>query len=123
MMRKQQQGMTTLGVICLLLVFGFIALGVLQMVPVYLENMKVVQVMKQVKGELDGQNATVADIRESLGKRVNIEDLREISYTKDFKISRSSLGYEVSTTYSRKKLYFANLYLLAEFDHVVEVTR
>ena len=123
MMRKRQQGMTTLGIICLLLVFGFVSLGVLQMVPVYLENMKVVQVMKQVKVELDGQNATVADIRKSLGKRVNIEDLRGISYTKDFKIARSNLGYEVSTAYSRKEVYFANLYLLAEFDHAVEITR
>jgi hypothetical protein len=123
MMQKQQRGMTGLGLVMLLAVFGFIALGVLQMVPVYLENMKIVQVLNQVKDELDGQNPTVTDIRKSLGKRVNIESLREVNYIKDFKIARSELGYNVSTTYSRKKRYIANLFLLAEFDHAVEIKR
>jgi hypothetical protein len=123
MMQKQQRGMTGLGLVMLLAVFGFIALGVLQMVPVYLENMKIVQVLNQIKDELDGQNPTVTDIRKSLGKRVNIESLREVNYIKDFKIARSELGYNVSTTYSRKKRYIANLYLLAEFDHAVEIKR
>jgi hypothetical protein len=123
MMQKQQRGMTGLGIVMLLAVFGFIALGVLQMVPVYLENMKIVQVLNQIKVELDGQNPTVTDIRKSLGKRVNIESLREVNYIKDFKIARSEIGYNVSTTYSRKKQYVANLYLLAEFDHAVEIAR
>jgi hypothetical protein len=123
MMQKQQRGMTGLGIVMLLAVFGFIALGVLQMVPVYLENMKIVQVLNQIKDELDGQNPTVTDIRKSLGKRVNIESLREVNYIKDFKIARSEIGYNVSTTYSRKKQYVANLYLLAEFDHAVEIKR
>ena len=122
-MRKQQQGMTALGLLCLLTIFGFIAFGVLQMVPVYLENMKVVQVMNQTKIEMDGQNATVTDIRKSLGKRVTVEDLYDIDYEKDFKIKRTGNGYMISTDYSRKKNYFANLYLLAEFEHSVEITR
>ena len=122
-MQKQQQGMTTLGLVSMLAVFGFIAFGVLQMVPVYLENMKIVSVLKQVKQDLDGQNPTVVDIRKGLGKRVNVEDLHGVDYTKDFKIKRSEIGYKVSTTYSRKKSYVANLYLLAEFDHAVEIKR
>jgi hypothetical protein len=123
MMQKQQQGMTTLGLVSMLAVFGFIAFGVLQMVPVYLENMKIVSVLKQVKLEFDGQNPTVVDIRKGLGKRVNVEDLHDVDYIKDFKIKRSEIGYKVSTTYSRKKSYVANLYLLAEFDHAVEIAR
>ena len=122
-MRKQQRGMTALGAILLLAVFGTIAFGVIQMVPVYLESMKIAQVLNQVKSELDGQSPTVVDIRKSLGKRVNIEDLREIDYTKDFVIKRSGQGYMVSTEYSRKRLFVANLYLLAEFDYAVEILR
>ena len=122
-MRNQQQGMTTLGLLMLLAVFGFIAFGVLQLVPIYLENMKVVQVLNQTKTDLDGQNATVVEIRKSLGKRVSIEDLYDIEHKKDFVIKRSEAGQKVSSTYSRKVKYVANLYLLAEFHHEVEVTR
>jgi hypothetical protein len=123
MMRKQQRGMTALGAILLLAIFGTIAFGVIQMVPVYLESMKIAQVLNQVKSELDGQSSTVVEIRKSLGKRVNIEDLREIDYKKDFVIKRSNAGYSVSTVYSRKRLFVANLYLLAEFDYAVEILR
>ena len=96
-MRKQQQGMTTLGLLCLLTVFGFIAFGVLQMVPVYLENMKVVQVLNQTKIELDGQNSTKNDIVKALGKRVSVEDLYDVDYKTFFKIhfadwSMSNIG-------------------------------
>ena len=124
MMRKQQRGMTALGVVLLLALFGTIAFGVLQMVPVYLESMKIAQVLNKVKTEFDGQNATIVDIRKSLGKSVNIEDLRAVDYEKDFVIKRSKEGgYTVSMTYARKRLFVANLYLLAEFDHVVEIVR
>jgi Domain of unknown function (DUF4845) len=121
MMRKQQRGITALGAILLLGVFGTIAFGVIQMVPVYMESMKIAQVLEQVKADLDGQSPTIVEIRKSLGKRVNIEDLNEIDYTKDFVIKRSAVGYEVSTTYSRKRLFVSNLYLLAEFDYAVEI--
>ena len=122
-MRKRQQGMTAIGFIILLVIFGFIGYGVIQMVPVYLENMKVVQVLNQVKVDLDGQNASLMDIRKSLEKRVDIEDLRDINWRTDFVISRSKNGYYVSTEYDRIRPFVANVFLLAEFEHEVEIIR
>ena len=122
-MRKQQRGMTTIGLVMLLAVFGLIAFGALQLIPVYLENMKVVQVLNQVKIDFDGQNASVAQIKTAIGKRVDIEDLREFDWRKDFVISRSPTGYWVSTEYNRKKKYVANVFLLVEFEHEVEITK
>lgn len=122
-MRKREQGITFIGLLVLLAVFGFIALGVIQMVPVYLENMKVVQVLNQVKDELDGQNANLTDIRKSIEKRVNIEDLRNIDWRQDFDITRTSSGYNIAAIYERQRPLVANLYLLAEFDYEVEISR
>jgi hypothetical protein len=122
-MRKQQRGMTTIGLIMLLAVFGLIAFGVIQLIPVYLENMKVVQVLNQVKSDLDGRNANVTQIKTALGKRVNIESLREFNARRDFLITRSTNGFLVQVEYARKKTYIANVYLLAEFEHEVEIIR
>jgi hypothetical protein len=122
-MRKQQRGMTTVGLVMLLAVFGMIAFGVIQLIPVYLENMKAVQVLNQVKSDLDGQNASLAQIRTAIGKRVDIEDLRAFHWKKDFAISRSPNGYWVQIDYDRKKAYIANVSLLVEFDHEVEIKR
>ncbi|MDP7093291.1 MAG: DUF4845 domain-containing protein [Gammaproteobacteria bacterium] len=122
-MRKRQRGMTAIGAILVLLVLGSIGFGVIQLVPVYLENMRIVQVMNQVKADLEGQNATVTDIRKALGRRVNIEDLRDVNHRKDFVVSRSGGGYKVQIEYERRKVYFGNIYLLAEFDHTVEIIK
>ena len=122
-MHKRQQGMTFIGLLIVLSVLGLIVFGVIQMIPVYLENMKIVQILNQTKDELDGQNATVGNIRSSLEKRANIESLYDFDPRKDFAIKRSSNGFEVSVDYERRRPYVANVYLLAEFDHKVEIVR
>ena len=115
--------MTFIGLVIVLAIFGFIALGVIQMVPVYLENTKVVKMLNQIKDELDGQNANLTDIRKSLERRIDIEDLREIDWRQDFDISRTANGYSIAAIYERQRPMVANLYLLAEFDYEVEIVR
>jgi len=122
-MRNHQKGMTTIGFILVLAVLGLIAFGVIQMVPVYLENMRIVQILNQTKTSLDGQNASVAEIRETIEKRIDIEGLREVNARKDFEVKRSRNGYTISVDYERRRSYIANIYLLAVFDYSVEVVR
>jgi hypothetical protein len=122
-MRKQQRGMTAIGLVALLAVFGLIAFGVIQLVPVYLENMKIVQLLKSVKSDLDGQNASLVQIKNSIGKRVDIEDLRDFDWKNEIEISSSGNGYYLVTEYSRQKSLIGNVYLLAEFYYEVEITK
>lgn len=122
-MRNRQGGMTTLGLLILLAFIGMVGFGIIQLVPVYLENMKVQQVMNQTKGKLDGQNATIADIRKQLGDMVNIEDLRQVDYRKDFVITRTQDGHKVSMDYTRERSFVANVYLMTKFSHAVEIVR
>jgi hypothetical protein len=122
-MRKKQQGITAIGLVIVLSIFGFIAFGVIQMVPVYLENMKVVQMLNQISDELSGNNATLMDITKAVEKRVDIEDLRGFDWRQELIIARSSNGYTVAADYERQKAFVANISLLAEFTHEVEITR
>ena len=123
MMRRNQRGITTIGLIMVLAILGLISFAVIQMVPVYLENMKIVQVLKQTKSDLDGQNASADDIRTALDKRVNIEGLYDVNARKDFEIKRSGNGFTVGMAYERRRAYVANVYLLAVFDNSVEIIR
>jgi len=123
MMRNRQTGMTAIGFILVVVVLGLIGFGVIQLVPVYLENMKILQVMNQTKTNLDGQNSSVVDIRKALAKRANIEALYDVDPKKDFVIKRSPEGFSVTIDYDRKKAYFYNVSLLAEFEHSVEIIR
>jgi hypothetical protein len=122
-MRREQRGITTIGLLILLAFLGLAGFAIIQLVPVYLENMKIQQVLNQAKDKLDGQKATVTDIRKALGNSVNIEDLREVDVKKDIVIERSKDGYTVSIDYQREKTFIANVYLVAKFDHSVEIVR
>jgi type II secretory pathway component PulJ len=122
-MRNKQQGMTLIGMVIVLTILGLIGFGVIQLVPVYLENMKIVQVLNQTQKDLEGQSATVADIRKALGKRVDIEALYDVDYRKDFVITRTGNGLKVQMKYERKRPYFGNVSLVADFDHAVEIIR
>jgi hypothetical protein len=120
-MRTQQRGMTTIGLILVLVVLGLIAFGTIQLVPVYLENMKIVQMLNQTKTQLDGQKPSVRMIRDALYRRAEIESLNDIDTKKDFIIKPVPKGYSVSIKYERRKPYVANVYLLAAFEHSVEI--
>ncbi len=122
-MRKQQQGMTTLGLIILVAFVGIFVFGVIQMVPVYLENMSVQRVLKQTKTSLDNQGASIDGIRNQLDKGMNIESLYGMNARKDFTITKIPEGYNVAIIYQREKVFLANVYLVAKFDHEVEIIR
>lgn len=122
-MRKQQQGMTTLGLIILVAFIGIFVFGIIQLVPVYLENMSIQRVLRQTKITLDNQSASIEQIRQQISKGINVESLYGVNARRDFAIDRSPQGYLLSIKYEREKLYVANVYLLAKFDHEVEIIR
>ena len=122
-MQSKQRGMTVIGLLILALVFGLLGFGLLLLVPVYLENMKVVQSVNQVKIELDGARADPDVIRKALTKRLIVEDLRQIDVKKDFIIERGKDGYNLTAAYERRRDYIANVSLLADFEYKVEIRR
>lgn len=122
-MQSKQRGMTFIGLLILVLVLGSLGFGLLQLAPVYLENMKVVQSVNQVKIELDGARADPDVIRKALTKRLIVEDLRQIDVKKDFIIERGEDGYNLTAAYERRRDYIANVSLLADFEYKVEIRR
>jgi hypothetical protein len=115
--------MTFIGMLILISFLGLVGFGIIQLVPMYLENMKVVQSINQVKTELDRNKPDAVAIRKALRKRFVVEDLRDIDVKKDILIERIDGGYRVTADYERRKAYVANVYLLADFEHSVEIAR
>ena len=120
--RRQQAGMTTLGLIILVIFVGLFAFAGLRLTPVYLNYMKVVGVVDGVHKEFDGANATRSVIRTSISRRFDIDSVSIIT-AKDVKVTQVDGGFEVAATYSHKAPFIANVSFVVDFDKRALVRR
>ncbi len=119
-MRNRQQGMTFIGLLILLGVVGLIGYGVIRLVPVYLNYMKVTRTMEQVATEFKGDQADPARMLVALDRHWTIEDITEIS-PKDIEIVKDENGLSMHAEYDHKVDYIGNVFLLVHFDKTVKV--
>ena len=120
--KRQQAGITTLGLIILVLFVGLFAFAGIRLTPVYLNYMKVVGVVDGVGKEFDGTNASRSAIRTSISRRFDIESVSIIT-AKDVKVTTVDGGFEVAATYSHKSPFIANISFVVDFDKRILVRR
>ena len=120
--KRQQAGMTTLGLIILVLFVGLFAFAGIRLTPIYLNYMKVVGVVDGVGSEFDGTGASRSAIRTSISRRFDIESVSVIT-AKDVKVTSVDGGFEVAATYSHKSPFIANISFVVDFDKRVLVRR
>ena len=120
--RRHQAGMTTLGLIILVVFVGVFAFAGLRLTPVYLNYMKIAGVVEGVRNEFDGANASRSAIRSSISRRFDIESVGVIT-AKDVKVTKVAEGHEVAATYSHKAPFIANVSFVVDFDKRALVRR
>ena len=121
-MRNRQTGITAIGFLIIAALVGMIGIAALKLTPIYLEHMKIVSVLEDVKNEMEGTNPSIALIRSAIGKRINIEMITVLK-REGFKIKKSEAGYSVRAQYDAKTNYFGNIYILVSFNDAVEIRR
>jgi Domain of unknown function (DUF4845) len=121
-MRTKQTGLTFWSFLVLAAVVVVIGFAALKLTPIYLEYMRVRQILGDIQRQFDHQEASVPAIQVAISKRLEIEAVGETDI-KDFKITKNDDGIEVRADYQRTVPYLANLSLLATFNKAVEITR
>lgn len=111
----RQKGMTTLGIIILVAFVGIFAFAAIRLIPIYLNYMKVSQVVAGVAEEFDGGGASSAMIRSSISRRFDVEMISQIR-ARDVTVKKIDGGYEVTAMYSHKAPFIANVSFVVDFD-------
>lgn len=111
----RQAGITTLGVIFLVMFFGMFAFAAIRLTPVYLNYMKIVGVIDGVVAEFEGQDATAAAVRRSISRRFDVESVSQINY-RDVKVSKVDGGLQVSAIYDHGTPFISNVSFSVHFD-------
>ena len=115
-MRQRQRGMTTLGFIILAAFIGLFAFAAIRLTPVYLNYMKVAGVVEGVFEEFDGQDPSLAMIKNSIIRRFSIESVTEIE-PRDIVVKPESNGYSVTAEYDHTVPYIANVSFTVHFKN------
>ena len=121
-LRQRQAGMTTLGIIFLAVFVGLFAFGIIRLVPVYMNYMKVAGVIEGVRDEFDGQSATRTAIRSSISRRFDIESVGQIT-ARDVEVTTVDGGFEVRADYDHSTPFIANVSFTVHFDKMALVRR
>ncbi len=120
--RSRQAGMTTLGLIILVIFVGLFAFGTLRLTPVYLNYMKIAGVVDGVVDEFDGKGATRAAIRGSIQRRFDIESVGQITH-RDVEVTSASGGFEIRANYEHTAPFIGNISFTVHFDKTAIVRR
>ncbi|RMF96366.1 MAG: DUF4845 domain-containing protein [Gammaproteobacteria bacterium] len=121
-MRPRQTGITAISFLALAVILALLGFAALKLMPIYLEHMKVVSVLKDIKTEFDHQNPSIRLVRSAIGKRLSIEMVTVLK-PQDFKIRKTENGLEVRAQYENRTPYLGNLYFLAIFNEAVVIER
>jgi len=120
--RKQQAGMTTIGLVLAVVFVGIFAFAFLRLTPIYLNYMKVVGVIDGVQEEFDGQNPTGGAMKTSIRRRFDVESVSIIT-ARDVKVTAVEGGYSVSAVYDHTAPFISNISFKVHFDKSVVIRR
>lgn len=118
---RREAGITLIGLAFLVAVFGAIGLAVLKIVPLYLERMKIMTVLEDVRTELGTGGNTVQGIRYALDNRFYIESVTVERSEVD--VVREGEGYAVRIDKELREPFFADLWFVVVIDEEVQISR
>lgn len=119
-MRRHQQGMTFIGLLCILGLVGLIGYAGLRLMPLYLNYMKVARSMDVTAAEFKSETPDPGGIRRSLDKHWQIEDISSVE-SKDVEIVKNEGGFSLHVAYDDSAPYMANVSLSVHFDKTVKM--
>jgi hypothetical protein len=117
----QQRGATFLGMVTILAILGMAVYAGIRLTPIYLEYMKVVRVLDQTASEAKGGGVDIAALRNSLGRRWDIEDISTIE-AKDVDVKKAANGITMRASYRAEAPFVGNVSLVVDFDKTVEIS-
>lgn len=119
--RRRQAGITFIGLLLLVIVFGSIGFAVLRIVPLYLERMKIGTVLSDIQTELGQGGNTITGIRSALDSRLYIENVR--TEPGEVEVAREGDGYVIRIDKELRAPFVADLSFVLEVQDEVPIAR
>jgi hypothetical protein len=115
-MSPRQSGMTLISFLTVFVVAGFMILMMLQLVPVYLDHMKVKSTLDGLSNESGLAEKPASEIRKMLQKRWDINSVNDLSAENNVFIEKKNGVVTIQVVYEVEKPIMGNMSALIKFD-------
>ena len=122
MKRNSQQGMTTIGWIIIIAIFGSIVLTAFKVIPFYLEFFQIRSVLETVAEDRSIDPKSKRDLWTAINKRLLINQSNSLK-RENIAFSRKDGVTTMTIDYRVEKPYIAQLFIGAHFVHSQEINR
>jgi hypothetical protein len=120
--RDRQRGMSTVGIIAMMGLFGFLLVGLFTLFPMYYDNFKLQSALEAVQNDDTIDPKSKPAIWESLKKRLYINNVRSIR--KDHvKMIRKDGKTTITVSYEARDAFVGNLFIGATFVEIAVIDR
>lgn len=110
-----QRGISPIGWLALLIVVGFVGLAAIRIVPVYLDYYAVVSSARSVHEDAVRSEASDQEIRESLRRHMQINDVNDLGYD-IIEVQRRRGGVDLLIDYEVRRPLLGNVDLVLRFN-------
>ena len=117
---KNQQGLAFMPLVFTVTLLFVVISIIFKIAPAYLNHSKVVAMLDQLKQEASGEKKTESEIKASLTKRININNIDDITQG-DIAVNKQGNVFKVLINYEVVKPIYGNLSVLIEFNDELEV--
>ena len=112
---KNQAGLTTIGLILILIPVGLAVYIILRVAPVYIEAFSVGDVVNSLKKEMDLKEKSPEEIKTIIKKRLEVKNISSVDIKDDVKIHKTVNAVTVTIDYETRVPLFWNVALAFSF--------
>ncbi len=120
--KHSQQGLTTIGWIAVIGLFGLIVVSGFKVLPMYLDYFSVKSVLESVTQDESINASSKRELWDAISRRLNINQVRGLT-KENFTFSRKNDITTITADYEVRKPYLAELFIGAHFTYSVEIKR
>lgn len=122
MKTSHQKGMTTIGLIIVIAIFGSIVLTGFKIMPMYMEYFQIKTVLETVAENKDVDIKSPRAMWEAVSKGLRVNQIRSIN-RENLSFDRADNQTTITIDYETRKPYIAQLYIGAHFVYSVNTNR
>jgi hypothetical protein len=119
---KRQHGLSTVGIIAMVGIFGLLVVMLVKVFPMYYDNFKLNSALEAIENDNELDPKSKKAIWDSLQKRLYINEVRNIK-REHVKMERKNGKTTITVTYEDRDTFIGNLFIGATFEERAVINR